>query len=269
MTLDALLHIALGAVERAASIVRQRRPGVIVEKADRDLVSETDLSVERAVRAFLRERTPDIGFVGEEEGIGGGSNGSDLVWTLDPIDGTSNYVRGLPLCAISLALVDGTSTVLGVIDLPFLDSRYRTVVGRGAYLGDTRLRTSRTRDLREAIVAVGDYATGNDAAAKNRDRLGLTQELALRAQRIRMLGTAALDLAWLAEGKLDAAVMLSNKPWDTLAGVLLAREAGAFVYGRSGESHDADSTATVACANEQLATEIVALITSLGLPSTS
>jgi myo-inositol-1(or 4)-monophosphatase len=84
-----------------------------------------------------------------------------------------------------------------------------------------------------------------------------------------MLGTAALDLAWLAEGKVDAAVMLSNKPWDTLAGVLLAREAGAFVYGRSGESHDADSTATVACANEQLATEIVALITSLGLPSTS
>jgi len=173
------------------------------------------------------------------------------------------------LCAISLALVDGASTVLGVIDRPFLDSRYRTVVGRGAYLGNTRLRTSRTRDLREAIAAVGDYATGNDAAAKNLDRLALTQELALRVQRIRILGTEALDLAWLAEGKVDAAVMLSNKPWDTLAGVLLAREAGAFVYGRSGESHDADSTATVACANEQLATEIVALITSLGLPSTS
>lgn len=267
MTLDALLRIALGAVERAASIVRQRRPGVIVEKADRDLVSETDLSVERAVPCANRLPISDSS-AKKEEGIGGGSSGSDLVWTLDPIDGTSNYVRGLPLCAISLALVDGASTVLGVIDLPFLDSRYRTVVGRGAYLGNTRLRTSRTRDLREAIVAVGEYATGNDAA-KNLDRLALTQELALRVQRIRMLGTAALDLAWLAEGKVDAAVMLSNKPWDTLAGVLLAREAGAFVYGRSGESHDADSTATVACANEQLATEIVALITSLGLPSTS
>jgi len=262
MTLDRLLPVAQEAVELASRMVREQRPGTVTEKADRDLVSETDVAVERAVRAFLRERTPDVGFLGEEEGAT--DSRVDLTWALDPIDGTSNYVRGLPLCAISLALVQERDAVLGIIDAPFLGARYHATRGAGAYLNGVPIHVSATQHLREAVVAIGDYASGKDAAAKNPDRLALTHELADRVQRIRMLGTAALDLAWLAEGKLDAAIMLSNKPWDTQAGVLLAREAGATVRGRSGELHTLESTATVACATEALAAAVGLLITRPG-----
>jgi myo-inositol-1(or 4)-monophosphatase len=269
MTFDALLPIAQDAIEMASRMMRQRRPGRVTEKADRDLVSEADLAIERSVRTFLGQQTPDIGFLGEEEGATGPPYGNELVWALDPIDGTSNYIRGLPLCAISLALVEDRQAVVAVIDVPFLNSRYHAVHGRGAYLADRRLRTSGTRHLREAVVALGDYASGEDAEPRNRDRLALTRQLVPRVQRIRMLGTAALDLAWLAEGKLDAAIMLSNKPWDTLAGVLLAREAGARVLGRAGETHTLDSAATIACATEPLAAAMIPLIANLGARSTS
>jgi myo-inositol-1(or 4)-monophosphatase len=261
MSFDGMLPVAQEAVELASRMVREQRPGAVVEKGDRDLVSEADVAVERAVRTFLSVKTPDIGFLGEEEGVTDSRNG--LMWALDPIDGTSNYVRGLPLCAISLALIDDRCAVLGVIDAPFLGSRYYALRGAGAHLDGAPIHTSNTRHLREAIVAMGDYASGKHADTKNRDRLALTHKLAVRVQRIRMLGTAALDLAWLAEGKLDAAVMLSNKPWDTQAGVLLAREAGATVVGRSGEPHTSDSTATIACATDALAAAMDPLIASL------
>jgi myo-inositol-1(or 4)-monophosphatase len=261
MSFDTLLALAQEAVDLAGRMVREQRPGIVTEKADRDLVSEADVAIERAVRRFLSDKAPDIGFLGEEEGATASRNG--LMWALDPIDGTSNFIRGLPLCAVSLALVEDRRAVLGVIEAPFLDSRYHAVRGAGAYRDDTPIRTSTTQRLREAVVALGDYGSGEDAQSKNRDRLALTRELANAVQRIRMLGTAALDLAWVADGKLDAAIMLSNKPWDTQAGVLLAREAGASVLGRSGESHTADSTATVACATTHLADAISPLIVKL------
>lgn len=261
MTVHELLSLAHEAVELASRMVREQQPGLITEKADRDLVSEADIAVERALREFLGKHTPDIGFLGEEEGATGSS--TSRTWMLDPIDGTTNYVRGLPLCAISLALVDNQRAMLSVIDAPFLHARYHAVLGQGAFRAATPLHTSNTLDLREAVVAIGDYASGAGAEAKNHDRLALTHRLAQRVQRVRMLGTAALDLAWLAEGKLDAAIMLSNKPWDTQAGVLLAREAGATVLGRSGEPHTPGSTATIACATPTLATTITPLITSL------
>ena len=93
-----------------------------------------------------------------------------------------------------------------------------------------------------------DYATGSEAASRNQIRLRITTVLAARAQRVRMLGSAAIDLAWVASGKLDASVMLSNKPWDTAAGVLIAREAGARVTDLGGRNHDLTSTATIAAA---------------------
>jgi myo-inositol-1(or 4)-monophosphatase len=241
-----VLPIALEAVELASELVRTRLPSIITTKGDRDLVSEVDFAVEREVRKFLSERTPSISFLGEEEGASGDIN-NDLMWALDPVDGTSNLVHGLPLCAVSLGLVDRGHPVVGVIDLPFLGPRYSAVQGRGAYAGGVRrLHTSRTSRLEEAIVAMGDYAVGTRASERNRLRFAITEALASQVERIRMFGSAVIDLAWVAEGKLDASIMLSNKPWDTAAGVLLAREAGARVLDCSGVEHDASSTATIA-----------------------
>jgi myo-inositol-1(or 4)-monophosphatase len=211
------------------------------------LVSDLDVAIERAVRGFFADQTPDIAFLGEEEGRSG-SDAAGWLWTLDPIDGTSNFAHGIPLCAISLALVRDGRPVLAIIDAPFIGERYHAVEGHGAHLGDTRLNVSDTARLRDAVVAIGDYAVGPQAARRNETSLATTVALTSRVHRIRMLGTIALDLAWVAAGRLDASITLANHPWDTAAGVLLAREAGATVTDMDGTPHTFDSAATIAAA---------------------
>jgi myo-inositol-1(or 4)-monophosphatase len=244
-----LLDVAKEAVTVASDLVRTTLPGAVTAKGDRDMATEVDFAVELALREHLADRTPTIGFLGEERGAPPGAH-TDLLWTLDPIDGTANFLHGLPLCAVSLGLVDrrARQPVLGVIDLPFLDVRYSAALGRGAYRGERPIRTSTTTRLAEAVVAVGDYAVGEQAADHNRLRLAMTAELAPSVQRVRMLGSAAIDLAWVAEGRLDCSLMFSNKVWDTAAGVVLAREAGAAVRDRDGSEHSLDSAATIAAA---------------------
>lgn len=240
-----LLPVAVEAVRRAAEAMRHRSPGNLTVKGDRDLASELDYAIERNVRAFLAAETPEVGFLGEEEGAVGPA---EMQWVLDPIDGTANFVRGLPMCAVSLALVHQAEAVIGVIDLPFLGSHYTGVKGGGADANGREIKASNTRHLNDAIIAIGDYAVGPNAEARNRLRLALTAQLAAEVQRVRMTGSAALDLAWLAEGKLDAALTLSNHPWDMAAGVVIAREAGAVVIDRDGRTHDVRSSVTLAVA---------------------
>ncbi|MFD6712740.1 inositol monophosphatase family protein [Micromonospora chalcea] len=242
-TYQDLLPVATEAVRRAARAMRQGSPGVLTLKGDRDVASELDFAIERDVRAFLAAETPGIGFLGEEEGDSGRA---DLRWVLDPIDGTANFLRRLPMCAVSLALVHQNNPVLGMIELPFLGSLYTAVEGCGAQANGQRITVSKVDLLKDAIVAIGDYAVGAGAETKNALRLALTAQLASRAQRVRMTGSAALDLAWLAEGRLDAAITLSNHLWDMAAGIIIAREAGAFVVDRQGNAHDSTSQETLA-----------------------
>jgi myo-inositol-1(or 4)-monophosphatase len=142
---------------------------------------------------------------------------------------------------------------------PLLELRYHAVRGEGAFGNDKRLRVSSATDLAKAIVSIGDYAVGNKASEKNKKRLRLTALLAERVERIRMFGTAALDLAWVAEGRTDATMMLANKPWDTAAGVLIAREAGAVVVDSRGVKHQFRSQETIA-ATPGIADALLALV---------
>ncbi|MBW0116501.1 inositol monophosphatase family protein [Pseudonocardia abyssalis] len=245
-TVSELLPIAVEAVDRATLMVRERQPGKVTIKGDRDPATEVDYAIERELRAFLLDVAPDVGFLGEEDGRFGDSE-SGFMWALDPIDGTVNFMQGVPLYGVSLGLVHQERPVLGVIDLPFLGIRYSALRGGGAFRGDTPIR-ARGERLAESIVAIGDYAVGNGATLKNAERLDITGRLAAVAQRVRMFGSAAVDLAWVAEGRIGASVMLANKPWDTVAGVLLAREAGAEVLDRHGEPHTLRSDSTVAVA---------------------
>ncbi len=207
---------------------------------------------------MLHKTTPDVGFLGEEEGAASWG-GAGLLWALDPVDGTVNLVRGLPLCAVALGLFEQGRPVLGVIDLPFLETRYHAAVGEGAFSNGRRLQLGRSRPLDEAIVALGDYAVGDESERRNQLRLDVAEQLANRALRVRMLGSAAIDLVWLAEGRLDAMVTLSNKPWDMAAGVVVASEAGASVVDVDGAPYRATSRATLAAA-EPLIHEIVQLV---------
>lgn len=241
------MPIAAEAVDRASRMIRSQSHGHVTMKDDRDPASEVDYAVEREIRDFLIGRAPTVGFLGEEYGKSGDS-GSEMYWALDPVDGTMNFIHGIPLCGVSLGLVIRDVPVLGVIDLPFLRYRYSAVLGEGAYRGETRLHVKGVDRLSEAVVALGDYAVGDGSEGKNVDRLRITQVLAGAVGRVRMFGSAAVDLAWVAEGRITASVMLANKPWDTVAGVLLAREAGAEVVDRLGRPHTLQSDSTVAVA---------------------
>lgn len=256
-TYSDLLEIASAAVDIAADLIRTHRPGALTAKGDRDMATEVDFAVEHRVGSFLRDATPGIAFLGEEQGHQG--DNSNLMWALDPIDGTANFVHGIPLCGVSLGLVQDRRPVLGVIDLPFLGTRYSAVENRGAYANETPIAVSKTDQLSQAIVAIGDYAVGDNAQQRNQPRLAVTRQLAAQAQRVRMHGSAAVDLAWLAHGKIDALVTLSNKPWDMAAGVIIAREAGAQVIDKDGSPHTVQSQATIG-AGPELIPQVLRLV---------
>lgn len=256
--LEELLRIANGALDLASEIFRSHRPTTITTKADRDFASDLDFTIERAVRDHLSLYSPDVGFLGEEEGARGIVDGRPY-WVLDPVDGTSNFVHGIPLCAIALGLVHDKLPRLGVVDLPFLNCRYTAIEGGGAHLNGDPIHASATTNLGNAMVGFGDYAVGMDASRKNDQRIILTRVLAERAERVRMIGAAAIDLVWTAQGNLDGAIILSNKPWDTAAGTIIAREAGAVVTDIDGTPHTIDSQATI-CAAPGIADQIVGLV---------
>ncbi len=177
MDLAKLLKVAEAAVDHGRVITDSRGPGALTSKGDRDMASEVDFAVEREVRAFLERETPDIGVLGEEEG--GATDGTR--WVLDPIDGTVNFIHGVPLWAISLGLIHEGRAVAGVIDHPALGTRYAAAEGLGATCNDKPIRGSECSDLTDALVAVGDYAVGPDAERVNAERFALTQRLYPRA----------------------------------------------------------------------------------------
>jgi myo-inositol-1(or 4)-monophosphatase len=242
---DNLLPIALAAADIASRTLRDRKPDAVTKKGDRDFASDLDYAIEREIRAFLSEQTPKIGFLGEEEGANMVDDNQPF-WALDPVDGTSNLIHGLPMCGTSLGLIHQKQSILGVVDLPFLNERYHAVQSGGAFLNNQPIHASRTTELDGAFIAIGDFAVGTGAEKKNRHRLALIEILAKRAERVRMLGSAATDLVWTAVGRLDASVLLSNKPWDTAAGVVIAREAGVEVVDADGALHDLHSARTIA-----------------------
>lgn len=249
MTTDAL-DIASAAVARAARTLAERAVGTVEAKGERDLVTDLDRAIEDDVRAFLARETPEIGFLGEESG----GTGEGRYWLLDPIDGTVNLVHGLPLVAVALALIDEHGdTEAAVIALPRSGAHYSAARGAGAHRDGTPIHASTTDRLDRAVVSLGDFAVGEGAAEKNAERLAITGRLAAGAERLRMIGSACTALSWVADGTLDATLIHHNTPWDTLAGVLIAREAGAIAVDRQGRPHTRDSATTVVVAPALLA----------------
>lgn len=241
-----LLLAAERAIDLGAATLRHGRShiGALISKGDRDFATDVDLRIEAEIKACLAGVTPEIPFLGEE-----GNEAQDMRgawWVLDPIDGTINFSRDSPLCSISLSLVIDGQPVLGIIDAPLLGERFIARQGNGAYLNGTRIVVSEVLGLREAIVGVADFKVGVGSEEENRVHLAALGRLARESLRVRMLGSAALDLAWLAAGRLNATLMLSNLPWDVTAGLLLVREAGGIVFDYDGSPHEAGSRYTIA-----------------------
>ncbi|MGH3795337.1 MAG: inositol monophosphatase family protein [Pseudonocardiaceae bacterium] len=242
--IEQLLNVAKQATATAGEFIRSAAPHTLTKKGDRDFASDVDVSVERLVRNFLHQQTPDLGFLGEESG--GNTEGAGLRWILDPIDGTINFLHGLPLCAVSLSLLEDDITLVGVVALPFLGLQYTASLGRGSYANDQRLRVSVIDTLDAALVSIDQYTFGADSDKTNQLRHRLLEGIASRVQRVRIFGTSAIDLVWTAHGRLDACIILGNKPWDTSAGTLIAREAGARLLDLDGIDHSITSSSTIA-----------------------
>jgi myo-inositol-1(or 4)-monophosphatase len=254
MTLDSLrtdarlLLAAEQAIDVGAGILRRGRShiGALIEKGDRDFATDVDLQIETAIKTALGTATPEIPFLGEEGG--GDERAGGPRWVLDPIDGTINFAKDSPLCAVSLSLVADGQPLLGIVDTPLLGERFIARAGQGAYLNGVRIAITDVGDLREAVIGVADFKVGGGSEEENRVHLALLGRFARESLRVRMHGSAALDLAWLAAGRLHATVMLSNLPWDVTAGLLLVREAGGRVFDYDGSPHAGDSRFTLAAA---------------------
>ncbi|MER6759998.1 MULTISPECIES: inositol monophosphatase family protein [Amycolatopsis] len=244
-TLDTarLLVVAHDAMDKAVNLLMRRQAGEVQAKGDRDLVTEVEVAIEHLVRDHLAQRVPDVGFLGEETGATGDPG---VYWVLDPVDGTANFVHGVPLCAVALGLVHHGQPVLGVIDTPFLGHRYWATKGGGAFRDGDPITVSRSTALEDSMIALSDYGSGEGGTARTRASAKLDRALSQRAQRVRRIGSSAVELAWVAEGAIDASLTLGNRSWDTAAGTIIALEAGALVVDADGSQHSTSSRCAIA-----------------------
>jgi myo-inositol-1(or 4)-monophosphatase len=233
-----LLALALEIAEEAGRMIAQAREGTVTV-ADRkssatDVVTQVDRDAEELIRRRIAESRPDDAFFGEESGGGEGSSG--LTWVVDPIDGTVNYLYGIPHYAVSIAVVEGAADPatwverVGVVLNPATGETFTARRGGGAFLGDGALSIPAPPRLDEALVATG---FSYDAALRGRQGVAVAAMLP-RVRDIRRLGTASLDLCNVAAGRVDAYFERTLNPWDHAAGGLVVQEAGGVVVGRHG-----------------------------------
>jgi len=206
-------------------------------KGPGDFVSQADMRAEQILRDDLNKARPGYAFLLEESGAFGADNWA-WRWVVDPLDGTSNFLHGIPHWAISIGLEhrlpDGSSEVVaGLVYAPVVDEMFWAEKGAGAFLNERRLRVSARRDLKEAIFATGiPFAA---VAARNRMAFARTLGVLMpQVAGIRRFGAAALDLAWTAAGRYDGYWEFGVKPWDVAAGLLIMREAGGYATDAAG-----------------------------------
>ncbi|HUH54445.1 MAG TPA: inositol monophosphatase family protein [Rhodanobacter sp.] len=192
----------------------------VVEKQQLDFVSEVDKLAEAEIIKELRRAYPDHAILAEESGaIGKGP----LTWVIDPLDGTHNYLRGIPHFSVSIALLEKGVPIHAVVFDPLRDELYTASKGDGAYLNDRRMRVGKRENLGGAMVATGfPYRQRQHLVPQ----LDMTRAILGQAEDIRRSGSAALDLAYVAAGRYDGFFEIGLKPWDMAAGVLLVHEAG-------------------------------------------
>ena len=196
----------------------------VVEKERMDYASEVDGLAEEAIIKELRKAGPEYAVLGEEGGLQRARAGkARLTWVIDPLDGTSNYLRGVPHWCVSIALVDNGEPVHGVVFDPLRNELFVASRGSGALLDDRRLRIGERRDLAGALLCTGFPPRER---ARTRAQLDCLSALLEQAEDVRRTGSAALDLAWVACGRLDGYFEAGVQPWDIAAGALLVREAG-------------------------------------------
>lgn len=229
-----MLNTAVKAARKAGAIITRASYDIdklnIQSKRQNDFVSEVDHAAEDAIISVLREAYPTHGFLAEESGEK--NSNAEFVWVIDPLDGTTNFLHGFPQYCVSIGLLHKGVPTQAVVFDPNRNELFTATKGVGAYLNDRRIRVTKTAHLADALVGTGfpfKEVGGID------DYLRMFKNMTLGCSGIRRPGAAALDLAWVAAGRLDGFWEIGLSPWDMAAGVLLVREAGGLVGDLAGE----------------------------------
>ena len=229
-----MLNIAVRAARRAGSIINRAALSggslQVRSKRANDFVTQVDQAAEEAIIEIVRKSYPDHGFLAEESGKTGAD--AEVVWVIDPLDGTTNFIHGFPQYCVSIGVQQRGAPVHAVVYDPVKNELFTASKGRGAYLNDRRIRVSK-------IIRLGDALVGTGFPFKELSRLDLytrqLQTMMKTSSGVRRAGAAALDLAYVACGRLDAFWELGLSPWDMAAGALLIQEAGGLVGDLNGD----------------------------------
>jgi myo-inositol-1(or 4)-monophosphatase len=260
---SATLNVMIKAAHRAGRSLKRDLGEVenlqVSVKGPRNFVSAADHRAEAIVREELAKARPDYGFLGEEGGLREGADKSHR-WIVDPLDGTTNFLHGIPHFAVAIALERSGAIVAGLVYNPANEELFIAERGKGAFLNDKRIRVASRQKLAEAVVACGlpHYGRGDLALARN--------EIAAAQQHfagLRRYGAATLDLAWIAAGRLDAYWERDLSPWDMAAGSILVREAGGFVSDLDGDG-DIFAKGQVVAGNDTMHRELLRLLKEVG-----
>ncbi|EME70115.1 fructose-1 6-bisphosphatase [Paramagnetospirillum caucaseum] len=256
---SALLNVMMGAARKAArNLVRdygEIEQLQVSKKGPADFVSSADLRAEKTLRAELKKARPGFGFLLEEGGEVAGDDKSQR-WIIDPIDGTTNFLHGIPNFCISIALERDGELVAGVVYQPLGDEMFHAEKGAGAFLNEHRLRVSARRKLEETVIATGIPFIGRPGHETFLKELGAVMG---QVAGIRRFGSAALDLAYVAAGRCDGYWETGIKPWDIAAGIVLVKEAGGYVTDFQGGSKMLDNGEVLA-ANDHLHQPLLKLL---------
>jgi len=235
MLRSALLNVMTAAARKAGRSLKRDYGEVenlqVSMKGPANFVTAADRRAEEILHAELTKARPGYSFLGEEGGHRDGSDKSHC-WIVDPLDGTTNFMHGIPQFAISIALERDGVIVAGIIYNPANEELFLAERGKGAFLNDQRLRVAARRRMSEAVIACGMPHFGRGDLALFRGELAAVQE---KVAGLRRFGAAALDLAWVAAGRFDAFWERDLSPWDMAAGILMVREAGGFATDLDGE----------------------------------
>lgn len=259
-TRSALINVMVRAADKAARRLKRDFGEVenlqVSRKGPADFVSAADLRAETILREELAKARPGYAFLMEESGHHAGSADSERRWIVDPLDGTSNFLHGLPHFAISIALEDRGELVAGLIYDPVKEELFTAEKGGGAYFNDRRIRVSSRRKLEDSLIATGAPFMGR----KHRPEfLAEADAVLARTAGIRRWGSAALDFAYVAAGRYEGFWERGLSSWDSAAGMVLVREAGGSVTRIDGRSARHDSGDFLA-SNTTLHQELVGLL---------
>jgi myo-inositol-1(or 4)-monophosphatase len=232
-----MLNVAVKAARTAGSIINRAALDIesvrVSQKKANDFVTEVDHAAERIIIDTLLSAYPGHGIWAEESGRTMGAKDSDYVWIIDPLDGTTNFIHGLPVYCVSIALAVRGKVEQAVVYDPTRNDLFTATKGRGAYLNERRIRVSKRNQLKESLISTGfPFRPGDDF---NR-YLAMMGEVMQRTAGLRRPGAAALDLAYVAAGYTEGFFETGLQPWDVAAGSLLVSEAGGLVGNFTGES---------------------------------